>query len=259
MHCRTGELHPSFPQTGEHAPTQIEREVAGYLDIFTDDELQRKKLPMKSFKYSAGKGNTSLKFHLQRYHPAKYNAVLGGSKSPIRKKRQACEEEKLGMGTLGSYFRSVKKLKRDSSKAQAFFQLVTLLIVLARLPFSLVHSPIFKAFVWFLDPTVPLPTRGDITNNLLPKMMSDCREVLFSTLSTVSGATVTFDLWMSKKTDNILSVDIHYICDRWTWQHKHLGLVAMSGRTRGTVVAKKLKDTFEQFNLMGRLFDVEDS
>ena len=131
---------------------------------------------------------------------------------------------------------------------------MTLLIVFARLPFTIVLQPVFRALIWFLDPTLPIPTRYDITNVVLPRMVSECRDSVLVTLSTVMGATVTFDLWMSKKTDDILSVDLHYVCDKWMWHHIHLGLLAMNGQTRGVVVANKLKEIFLDFNLMGKLF-----
>ena len=57
-----------------------------------------------------------------------------------------------------------------------------------------------------------------------------------------------------EKKDDILSVDLHYIDERWSWRHVHLGLVAMNGQTRGVVVANKLKEIFDDYKLMGRLY-----
>jgi hypothetical protein len=217
-----------------------------------EDESLLTKRRTSSFKYTAGKGNTSLKYHLERYHPREYQAVVGPATGASFKRSTG--DDKPGEASLGTYFRSVKKLKRESEKAKTFFQLVTLLIVYARLPFSIVAQPVFKALVWFLDPTLPIPTRGELTNKLMPKMVQECKDSLCRSLDKVQGAAVTFDLWMSKKTDDILSVDLHYICNRWTWQHKHLGLVAMNGQTKGIVVGRKLKEIFEEYNVMGKLF-----
>jgi hypothetical protein len=253
--CRTGELHPSFPRTGEHAPTQAETEVESYLNVFSADNNPDRKLPQMSFTYAAGKGNTSLKFHLKRYHAAEYRRVLGrdDNEQPAKSsKRQS--GDKPGEAVLGKFFRSVKKARKDSARAQSFFRMVTLLIVFARLPFNIVVNPVFKAFVWFLDPTLPFPTRGDITGTLLPGLVSECRRTVLGSLDRVLGVAVTFDLWMSKKTDDILSIDLHFVSSRWTWEHKHLALVAMNGQTRGAVVAKKLKDVFDEFNVMGKLY-----
>ena len=251
---RTGELHPSFPRTGPHAPSLEEKQVENYLEVLSPEEVIARKLPRITFKYTSGKGNTSLKFHLERYHPAEYKAVHGALDGNTARKRPVDDDAKPGEATLGTFFKSVKKIKRDSTKAKAFFELVTLLIVFCRLPFNLVVQPAFKAFVWFLDPTLPMPTRADITNDLLPRMVKDCKGLVRRSLESVSGAAVTFDLWMSMKTDEILSVDLHFICPQWIWHHKHLGLVAMNGQTRGPVIAKKLKEVFEDFNVMGKLY-----
>ena len=251
---RTGELHPSFPSTGQHAATPEEKDIRGYLDVYTEEEAIARRLPRATFKYTSGKGNTSLKYHLERYHLAVYNAIIGPPDESAPRKRPVDGDAKPGEATLGTFFKSVKKLKRDSTKAKAFFQLVALVIVFCRLPFNLVVQPIFKALVWFLDPTLPMPTRGDITNEVLPRMVKDCKETVCRSLETVVGASVTFDLWMSMKTDDILSVDLHFISHDWVWHHTHLGLVAMNGITRGPVIAKKLKEVFEEFNMMGKLY-----
>lgn len=253
--CRYGELHPSFPTEGKYAATLDEKQVDTYLTLWGEDD----KVPKYQFRYDANKGNSNLKYHLSRYHNTYWQAVLeaedGGNPAATGRKRSGDgSNPKAGEVALGAFFRSVKKVKKDSPKAVAFAELLTLLIVHARLPFNIVTQPIFKAFVWFLDPSVPMPTRNEITGSLLPRMVGVCKDNLRDSLKGVLGAAVTFDLWMSKKTDDILSVDLHYIDERWMWRHVHLGLVAMNGNTKGVVVATKLKEIFDDYNLMGRLY-----
>ena len=248
-------MHPSFPTEGQYAATLEEQEVSAYVNLFDEGEKQ----PKSTFIYDSRKGNSALKFHLSRYHNDLWKAVLRADdcpppRPPGRKRSSTDDVGKPGEASLGNFFRSVKKIKKDSPKAKAFAELLTLLIVLARLPFNIVQQPIFRAFVWFLDPTVPLPTRGDVTGTLLPRMVSECKNRVRESLQHVLGATVTFDLWMSKKTDDILSVDLHFVDNTWVWRHVHLGLVAMNGNTRGVVVANKLKEVFDDFNLLGRLY-----
>ena len=250
---KTCVLHPSFPNTGDFAPTVEEKDCQGYIERV--DEADLGKLPTSTFKYAAKNGNTSLKFHLRRHHPREWAAIMGDSdETPTPRKRQGEAESKPGSNFVASFYRSVKKIKKDSAKAKTFFSLVTLLIIFARLPFSIVMQPMFRALIWFLDPSIPMPTRNDTTHGVLPVMVNDCRMSLRQTLRTVLGATVTFDLWMSKKTDDILSIDLNFICDKWIWHHKHLGLVAMNGQTQGVVVARMLKAIFTDFQLMGKLF-----
>ena len=222
--------------------------MSAYVDMFDDEG---KKLPKSTFDYDSRKGNSGLKFHLTRYHNDLWKAVSGNECLTLRpsgSKRSLTDDDgKPGEAALGTFFRSVKKIKKDSPKATAFAELVTLVIVLARLPFNIVQQPIFKAFVWFFDPSVPLPSREDVTGTLLPRMVSE-------SLQNVLGATVTFDLWMSIKTDDILLVDLHFVDNAWMWRHVHLGLVAMNGNTKGVVIANKLKEVYDDFKLMGRLY-----
>ena len=67
-------------------------------------------------------------------------------------------------------------------------------------------------------------------------MVEDCASEVKESLQTTFGVSVTFDLWMSKKTDDILSLDVHFIDEHGRWVHKHLGLVAMGGETSGAII-----------------------
>ena len=108
--------------------------------------------------------------------------------------------------------------------------------------------------ICFLDPTIPLPTRSDITQRFLPALLDECTSEVSRLLGTTDGVSLTFDLWMDKKTDNILSLDAHLISDNWQRRHQHLGLVAMNGQTTWVVIAAKLRDILLRFNLKGKLF-----
>ena len=98
-------------------------------------------------------------------------------------------------------------------------RMLTLLIVFARLPFNIVLDPVFRAFVCFLDPLVPFPTRSEITGKHLSTLRDDTEASLKSLralLRTVHGALLqlTRGNWnMAKKIDDILSLDVHFITD----------------------------------------------
>lgn len=197
--------------------------------------------PKMDFMYNADNGSTSLKAHCKRYHREEYDMLAEGA---IPHQNAGRDSQQLAgtPGTassagIGKFFKSAKRVGKESPRAVTFYKLLTLLIVLARLPFRIVLHPVFKALVWFLDPTMPFPTRADITGKYLPRMVEDCATEVKESLQTTSGVSVTFDLWMSKKTDDILSLDVHFIDEHWQWVHKHLGLVAMGGQTSGAIIA----------------------
>ena len=100
----------------------------------------------------------------------------------------------LAKSVLDGHFKPMKKVSVDSHKGRIFKQLLTLLIVFARLPFNILVNPVFKAFVWFLDPSVPIPTRQDITGKWLPEMVNSRVEAnVHQLLKGVRGV----DLWMA--------------------------------------------------------------
>ena len=70
----------------------------------------------------------------------------------------------------------------------------------------------------------------------MQSLRADTEAALKALIKGVHGVAVTFDLWMSKKTDDILSLDVHFVSEDWVWHHKHLGLVAMNGQTTGMML-----------------------
>ncbi len=60
---------------------------------------------------------------------------------------------------------------------------------------------------------------------------------------------VSFDLWMSRKTEDNLSFDIHYITDDWRWQHHHVGILSCSDSSVGADLASRLQPGIEEFGL----------
>jgi len=85
------------------------------------------------------------------------------------KKRSRLESSS---NTITNLFKSSRRVVKDSQKAKIFIELVLLMTVFARLPFSFVDNPSFRALVWYLDPSVPVPSRRDITSVKLPQMVS---------------------------------------------------------------------------------------
>eukprot|EP00873_Tetraselmis_striata_P025332 jgi/Tetstr1/445596/TSEL_003402.t1 len=68
---------------------------------------------------------------------------------------------------------STKKRPHDDKRVIFFWRLLCLLIVFCRLPFSIVANLIFKAFIWFLDSSLPLPSRAKLTSQLLPELKEE--------------------------------------------------------------------------------------
>ena len=167
--------------------------------------------------------------------------------------RAPASQKSSASGLLPNFFKKYSKVSKDSPKGKTFYRLLMLMIVFARLPFNILFNHVFKAFVWFLDPSVPFPTRHELTGKIVPDAAKETEKYVKALLNGVLGVAVSFDMWMSNKTDDVLSLDIHFIDPDWVWQHKHLGLLSCNGQTRGTDIAPKLQTMFQRFDFEGRL------
>ena len=119
--------------------------------------------------------------------------------------------------TLNAHFAAMKKRKPTEKRTELFRRLLCIVVVFCRLPFSIVENSVFRAFVWFCDATLPFPTRSRLNNQLLPQLRKEVANGLHMGLKDVRGVAVSFDLWMSRKTEDNLSFDIHYITNDWRW------------------------------------------
>eukprot|EP00873_Tetraselmis_striata_P040974 jgi/Tetstr1/461238/TSEL_006368.t1 len=95
------------------------------------------------------------------------------------------------------------------------WRMLALLIFFCRLPFPIVENPFFKVFVWLLDATVLLPMRRKLCDTLLPDL-HDKGKTLKRLLARVKGVAITlFDMGVSRKREDNLSLDNHFIYRRW--------------------------------------------
>jgi len=67
---------------------------------------------------------------------------------------------------------------------------------------------------------------------------------------------VLFDQWMSRKVEDNLSFDIHYITEDWSWQHNHAGILSSSDSSIGADIASKLQHVIEEFGLSNKIFSI---
>lgn len=93
--------------------------------------------------------------------------------------------------------------------------------------------------------------------DLLPSMVKDLEAEVMKELQGVDGVALAFDLWMSRKTEDVLSLDMHFITPAWEWKHRHVGLLSCSDSTSGpAIIGSKLSGLFKRFNLQSRIFAI---
>jgi len=156
--------------------------------------------------------------------------------------------------TVTAHFVQMKKRKSTDKRTQLFWRFLCILVVFCRLPFSIVESAMFRAFVWFCDTTLPFPTRSKLNNELLPQLRKEIANGIHRGLKSVKGMAVSFDLWMYRKTEDNLSFNIHYITEYWRWQHHHVGILSCNDSSVGADIDAKLEPAIEEFGLSTKIF-----
>jgi len=100
----------------------------------------------------------------------------------------------------------------------------------------LVDNPWFRAFVWFLDASVTIPTRKQWQNKHFGDAVDDAQKSIMDTLSGVKGVSLMFDLWMSRNGEDVLSLDIAFIDRSWNFVVKKVGIIHCKEGTAGEQV-----------------------
>jgi hypothetical protein len=90
----------------------------------------------------------------------------------------------------------------------------------------------------------------------LPRLWKKVANEIHTGLKSARGVAISFDLWMSRKTKNNLSFDIHYNTEDWRWQHNHVGILSCSVSSVGIDIAAKLQPTIEEFGLSKKIFSI---
>jgi hypothetical protein len=143
------------------------------------------------------------------------NAAPGGKTRSIEGSSHQPKASSL-KSTVTAHFAQMKKRKSTDKITHVFWRLLCVLVVFCRLPFSIIESAEFRAFVWFCEATLLFLTWRKINNEFLPQLRKEVANGIHRGLKSVRGVAVSFNLWMSLKLRTFiisLSFDIHYMTE----------------------------------------------
>ena len=156
--------------------------------------------PKYRFIYKTSSASTLLRQHCLKHHPKEYRMLVDMEDPKEATKRNRSQETKRTCdSTVSTAFRSVKKLRTDHPRQDLFHRLIVYVVVMLRWSFSVVDNAWFMALVWFLDPSISIPTRGTFMSSLLLGIVRNTHSEVMSRLRNVRGGTLLFDLWQSRK------------------------------------------------------------
>ena len=161
-------------------------------------------------KYSAAQRTSSLKNHYKDNHNAELETLkkdLADGNTSGQGKQLSRNRKGTTPGTITSFFASSKPYKPTDSTQQAFLEDLVLYIAKAYRPISITENIWFRRLILRLAPCVVFPSRREITDKLIPSMVSEIQtEYLQPSLKECITGSVTFDLWMSRDTTDIFAM-----------------------------------------------------
>lgn len=186
-------------------------------------------------------GNTTNLFsHLKQHHPLEH-AQCQTSKTTVR---PALQQQ-----SLHSAFSNVTPYDKKSKRHCDITNAVAYCLAKDMLPINTVENDGFKRLIKVIDPRYELPGRKHFSQTALPKLYSECREIVETELQNVSYFATTSDLWSSRTSEPYLSLTAHYIDQDWNLKSKCLQTAYFPVDHTGEAIALGLSDALESWGL----------
>jgi zinc finger BED domain-containing protein 1 (E3 SUMO-protein ligase ZBED1) len=129
----------------------------------------------------------------------------------------------------------VKKARRPISITQKDQESCDFLLVclLCRdyLPFQIVESPRFKAFVYSLNSSYRLPTRATVSSEMIPALAGRINNKIGQYVQHIQDVCLTSDGWTSRANENYLAVTAHFIDNNLQMQSFTIGVQKLVDQT----------------------------
>ena len=195
-----GELLNSYPCKDDDDDFHVHARTVLHMQSLPADTVDINRRPKYQFTYKTSSASTILRQHCIKNHPAEYDQlVIGAAPKAATKRSLSQDTRKTCASTVSNAFRSVKKLRTDHPRQELFHRLISYVIIMMKWSFSVLDNAWFRALVWFLDPSIAIPSRGTLMSSLLPGIVKDTYSDVMLRLSDVGGGTLLFDLWQSRK------------------------------------------------------------
>ena len=112
----------------------------------------------------------------------------------------------------------------------------------------------FHRVVTHLDMFIPFITRSKFTSTLIPHKFNNEETDVSSLIDGVRCVVISYDLWMSKTTQDIFSMMAYYTCDH-VREHANIGM-PITTSTNGEIIEVTVGNIINQFNLGSKIFGI---
>lgn len=134
-----------------------------------------------------------------------------------------------------------------------FLQNLVLLIAKGCIPLSLVESQWVRRLVLMCDSRINFPSRKQLVMEHIPAMFTKTMEQYVLPLVGKSATvSVTFDLWMSRGTQDTFCMVVNFLDTDWVPRHVTVG-VFRAQSTTGASLATIVEPLLKEFNLLDKV------
>jgi len=151
--------------------------------------------------------------------------------------------------TLAATFTRTTPYGADNDKVTRLNRLLVALICKEGLPFNLVESPHFKAFVNELDPRYVLPTRRCLSDTLIPARYNETMTEMQASIAAAEAHAVTTDLWTSSANHAYMGVTAHWLDAGFVPHNSCLAVRPAPGSHTAEYISSELKSVLDEWSL----------
>ena len=117
------------------------------------------------------------------------------------------------------------------------------------LPFSLVESESFKAFVKELDPRYVLPSWHALSARMVPEKYDQVKASVKDSMAQSQSHSVTTDMWTSSSNVAFMGVTAHWLDAEFTMHNKCLAVQPAPGSHTADFISTELQSVFDDWSL----------
>jgi hypothetical protein len=165
-----------------------------------------------------------------------------------KREREAADEM-----AKADYMPPVSKNPMTQAQLRHLNDLIVKLVVCKNLPFRLVESQELQEVFHYLNPTATVYQRTALTNAIKSTYLACKRRLQDMLQAHDSRVGFTTDMWTAPNRSSFLSVTAHWITPDFTRLNFTLAMVAVHERHTARVIANKLWEVVEEFNVTDRI------
>lgn len=210
-------------------------------------------------RYGNNSGTTNLMRHIDSDHLALLNQVkqrIVGNSEDTASSNSTTRHPKRCRSPNQMVQNSGVKSRKKATKQSQFQKKLVSCIAGCHLPLSIVEAREFKDLMHFFDPSLAMPSRRSLTDSVIPNQVEEMKLTsIYPLLSVCQSGCLLYDIWMSRRTVDIVGLIFSMVTPDFRIQEICLGLLEVSS-TVGTSLAVDIKQRLVDYKIDSKLFGV---